>query len=263
VNEPTIGVIGTGDFSGYLIAALRKGGFGGRILLSPYSQVKAHTLAVTHDCTVAADEAGMLADVDWVLLAVRPEQLADALPGVTLRSDQVLVSAVAGVAIAELRAATGKDTAVVRIMPSSYIDAIDDGLIPIFPPSQEVQAVLRRAGKVVTFDTEDQFELAMFGACLAGWMYHVMAEQEAWVIRKGLSHTQARLIVAGNIAGASSYAVARSDMELTRISDGIATHGTFTTAGLDHLLDTRAVKPWLQALDIVKHRLANTRIEFS
>jgi pyrroline-5-carboxylate reductase len=205
----------------------------------------------------------MLADVDWVLLAVRPEQLGDALPRLTLRSDQVLISAVAGLAIAELRLATGEDTAVVRIMPSSYIDAIDDGLIPIFPPSQEVQAVLKLAGKVVTFDTEDQFELAMFGACLAGWMYRFMAEHEAWFIGNGLSHTQARQIVAGNIAGASSYAVARSDVDLTRISDGIATHGTYTKAGLDYLIDTRAITPWLQALDIVKNRLIDTRTEFS
>jgi pyrroline-5-carboxylate reductase len=36
MNSPTIGVVGTGDFSAYLIAALRKGGFDGRILLSPY-----------------------------------------------------------------------------------------------------------------------------------------------------------------------------------------------------------------------------------
>jgi len=251
MNEPTIGVIGTGDFSNYLITALRKGGFGGRIVLSPYSRGKAHTLAVTYGCIVAADDVSMLADADWILLAVRPEQLADALSRVALRPEQVLISAVAGVTIAQLRAVTGKDTSVVRIMPSSYIDTVNEGLIPIFPASEKVKLVLDLAGRVVTFDTEDQFELAMIGACLAGWMYRFVGTLETWFLERGLTPAQARLIVAGNIAGATCYALAREDVPLDLVSDRIATQGTYTKAGLDHLLQCQAALPWIKALDIV------------
>ncbi|MER9927091.1 NAD(P)-binding domain-containing protein [Mesorhizobium sp. M0048] len=109
MDMPTIGVVGTGDFAAYLIAALRKGGYRGRILLSPHSRVKAQTLAATYSCTLAADNSSMLAEADWILLAVRPEQLANALSNLALRSGQVLVSAVAGVTIAELHAAKGHD----------------------------------------------------------------------------------------------------------------------------------------------------------
>ncbi|UVK48387.1 NAD(P)-binding domain-containing protein (plasmid) [Mesorhizobium sp. AR07] len=254
-SMPTIGVIGTGDFSTYLIAALRKGGFGGRILLSPYSRDKAETIAATHNCTVAPDDASMLAEADWILLAVRPEQLANALPRLVLRPKQVLISAVAGVTIAELRATIGEDILVVRIMPSSYIDTISEGLIPIFPASQDIEAVLNSAGKVVTFDTEDQFELAMIGACLAGWMYRFVATLEAWFLDRGLTPAQARLIVAGNIAGSTGYALARQDVSLELVSDLIATQGTYTEAGLDHLLRRQAALPWVEALDIVFARL--------
>lgn len=255
MNMPTIGFIGTGDFSAYLIAALRRGGFGGRILLSPYSRVKAERLATTHDCTVAADNASMLAEADWILLAVRPEQLANALPNLAMRPEQVLISAVAGVTIAELRAATGKDISVVRIMPSSYIDTINDGIIPVFPASHGLEPVLNCAGKVVTFDTEDQFELAMFGACLAGWMYRFVATLEGWFLERGLTPAQARLIVAGNVAGATGYALARQDVALEVVSDGIATEGTYTKVGLEHLAERRAALPWVEAFDILFGKL--------
>ncbi|MER8401090.1 NAD(P)-binding domain-containing protein [Mesorhizobium sp. M1348] len=255
MNTPTIGFIGTGDFSAYLIAALRRGGFGGRILLSPYSRVKAERLATTHDCTVAADDASMLAEADWILLAVRPEQLANALPNLAMRPEQVLISAVAGATIAELQAAIGKDISVVRIMPSSYIDTIDRGLVPIYPASDDVAVVLGTAGRIVTFETEDQFELAMVGACLAGWIYSFIATLESWFLERGLTSAQARLVVAGNIAGATGYALARAEVPLDIVSDGIATEGTFTKLGLDHLAARQAPLPWLEALDIVFRRL--------
>ncbi|RNJ41169.1 hypothetical protein B5V01_26090 [Mesorhizobium erdmanii] len=255
MNRPTIGFIGTGDFSAYLIGALRKGGFGGRILLSPYSRTKAERLAVTHDCTVAADDASMLAEADWIILAVRPEQLTSALPRLALRPGQILISAVAGATISELQAATGKDISVVRIMPSSYIDTIDEGLVPIYPASDDVEEVLGTAGKIVTFESEDQFELAMVGACLAGWTYSFLATLESWFLEHGLTSAQARLVVAGNIAGATGYALARAEVPLDVVSDGIATEGTFTKLGLDHLAARQAPLPWLEALDIVFRRL--------
>ncbi|MES0213353.1 NAD(P)-binding domain-containing protein [Mesorhizobium sp. M0028] len=255
MNMPTIGVVGTGDFAAYLIAALRRGGFRGRILLSPYSRAKAQMLAATYSCILAADNLSMLTEADWILLAVRPEQLANALPNLSFRPGQILVSAVAGVTIAELRAAKGHDLPVVRIMPSSYIQTITEGLVPIYPASCEVEAVLAAAGKVMTFDTEDQFELAMVGACLAGWTYRFTAVLEDWFIQNGLPAAQARLIVAGNIAGATGDALARQDVSLEIISDGIATQGTYTKAGLDHLVKRQAALPWLEALDIVCRRL--------
>lgn len=257
MNQPTIAVIGTGDFSTYLIAGLRKGGFSGRILLSPYSRTKAHALAVAYGCTVAADDASTLADADWVLFAVRPEQVADALPKLSLRPTQVLISAIAGLAIADLRVAVGKDTSVVRIMPSSYIDTVDRGLIPIFPASSQVEAVLSLAGNVMTFDTEDQFEFAMIGACLAGWMYRFVGSLENWFVERGLTPSQARLTVAGNIAGAAGYAVEHPGSSLNQVSDQIATPGTYTKAGLDYLCEQRATLPWISALDLVFQKRFN------
>lgn len=49
--------------------------------------------------------------------------------------------------------------------------------------------------------------------------------------------------------------MARQGASLAEISDGIATEGTFTKAGLDHLLDSDAAAPWLQSLDIVYAKL--------
>jgi len=259
MNDPTIAVIGTGDFSSYFIAALRNGGHRGRILLSPHSRDKAETIARAHGCEVAENDVRLLDDADWVLIAVRPEQLGRALAPLALRSEQLILSAVAGVSIAGLRQHLGDASTIVRVMPSSYVEAMSDGLIPVFPALPEVRQILARAGTVMAFDAEEHFELATAGACLSGWMYRFMGQLEEWFLGKGLSPDQARLLVLGNIAGAAAYSGADPGRGLGEISDDIATEGTYTRAGLDVLLADGAAGPWLKALDLVGTGLASGR----
>ncbi|KUM24023.1 hypothetical protein AU467_31740 [Mesorhizobium loti] len=197
----------------------------------------------------------MLAESDWVLLAVRPEQVPSALPTLALRSGQLLLSAVAGLTVGELRSAIGNDVSIIRIMPSSYIGAIQNSLLPIYPGCAEVEAVLGRAGKLLVFDTEDHIELSMIGACLSGWMYRFVGALEGWFVERGLTRAQARQIVAGNVLGAAGNALARSDISLVTVSDEIATPGTYTKLGLDHLLDKDSFRPWNEALTLVSDRL--------
>lgn len=255
MSTPTIGVLGTGDFAAYFIAALRNGGHTGHVLLSPHSPAKAARLAAEQGCTVAADDTTMLAEADWVLLAVRPEQLPSALSNLALRSGQVLLSAVAGLTVGELRSAIGNDVPIIRIMPSSYIGVLQGGLLPIYPGCAEVEAVLGRAGKVLVFDNENHIELSMIGACLSGWMYHFIGSLETWFIERGLTPDQARQIVAGNILGAAGNALARPDTSLETVSDKIATPGTYTKLGLDYLRDKDSFRPWKEALTMVSDRL--------
>jgi len=256
MKEPTIAVVGTGHFSSYLIAALRNGGHAGRIVLSPLSRKKAEAIARKHECEVARDDADLLAGADWILVAVRPEHLQAALVPLAVRADQVVISAAAGVPTAELRRHLGTGANVVRIMPSSYIATMADGLIPLFPAVDTVERVLGRAGKVLAFESEEHFELATAGACLSGWMYSFMESLEDWFAKKGLPPEQARLLVLGNIAGAAALATAESGRSLGEISDGIATEGTYTKTGLEILLAEGAAKPWLKALDAVFDGLA-------
>lgn len=259
MKNPTLGVLGTGDFAAYFIAALRKGGYSARIVLSPHSPTKASAIAKKYDCEVADDESQLMADVDWILLAVRPEQLPAAMSKLNIGAHQVLISAVAGLTVATLRGAVGNSVRIVRIMPSSYIESINEGLIPTFPKCPEVESVLAMAGRVLIFDEEDQFELAMLGACLSGWMYRFVSSLEDWFWRHGLSQKQAREVVTGNMLGAAGSAQIATDLSLSDISDQIATPGTYTRLGLDHLLENEVSSPWLGALDEVYNRLLTTR----
>lgn len=68
-----LGVIGTGHFAACFIAALRRGGYDGNVLLSPGNALIATALARNHGCVVASSVEEVLAGADVVLLSVRPE----------------------------------------------------------------------------------------------------------------------------------------------------------------------------------------------
>lgn len=259
MNEPVIGVFGTGQFSSYMIAALRNGGHRGRILLSPYSRQKAETLALKHDCSVADSDARLLAEADWLLIAVRPEQLDAVLSGLLVTPRHAIISAVAGISVDAFKKRLGADTDVFRIIPATYIEFMNDGIIPLYPESTVVQAVFAKAGTVVAFETEEKFDLSMAGSCVSAWMYQLMASMEDWFLKHGFTPEQARLVVSQNIAGAAAVARANPARDLRGISDEIATEGTYTKLGLDHLRDTNSSEPWQFALGLVQTKLNRTR----
>lgn len=255
MHEPTIGVIGTGHFASYLIAALRNGGHQGRILLSSHSPDKAAELAVKLRCEIAADHQALSADADWILIAVRPQRFNEALAALVFEPRHTILSAVGGVPLSELRRAAAGADVYVRIMPSSYVEFMTGGLIPIFPSVAAVERVLARAGTVMAMTSEDQFELSTVAACLSGWVYRFADNLTQWFVGKGMSGDQARQLVLGNLAGALALAEANPDLDLQAISDGIATEGTYTKAGLDMLTARHATTPWTDALDEIFEKI--------
>jgi pyrroline-5-carboxylate reductase len=259
MNEPVIGVFGTGHFSSYMIAALRNGGHAGRIILSPYSRQKAEALALKHGCSVAADDTQLLAEADWLLIAVRPEQLDAVLCRLTIAPGHTIISAVAGVPVDEFRRRLGADAPVYRIIPATYIEFMRDGIIPLYPDSPGIKAVFGKAGTVVSFGTDEKFDLTMAGSCVSAWMYRLMASMEDWFLERGFSKEQARLVISHNIAGAAAVAKANPVRDLRDISDEVATEGTYTKLGLDHLRAVNFSEPWQLALGLVQTKLDRAR----
>jgi pyrroline-5-carboxylate reductase len=255
MRNPTIGAIGTGDFAAYFIAALRHGGSENRIILSPHSREKAAKLARDHGCEIAADDKSLVAEADWMLLAVRPAQLDAVAASVAFRPEQIVLSAVAGVPVERLRGALGSVGKIVRIMPSSYIEHMPDGLIPLFPDDAEVSRVLSEAGQVIAFETEEQFDLATVAACMSGWLYELADQLADWFVVNGVPADKARLLATGNIAGAMAQAAAAPDRSLAAISACIATEGTFTKLGLATLRNLGFADPWERAMGDVHAKM--------
>ncbi|MEM6988210.1 MAG: NAD(P)-binding domain-containing protein [Pseudomonadota bacterium] len=253
MTQHTLGVVGTGHFASYTIKALRNGGNTDPILLSPRNARYAAALASEQGCTIAESNQAVIDHADTVLLSVRPQHLDDALRDIHFRPEQTVISALAGVTVAALRA-KGLPDQTVRIMPSSFIEA-GDAVIPLYPALPTVEALFAQAGKVVVFDDEAAFERSVLIACAYAWGYELLDNMANWFAEKGWPEDVARDMVVRHMRGTTTYALAHPEVPLRQILSGIATEGTFTKTGLQHLQNEAAFAPWTDALEHLDHAL--------
>jgi pyrroline-5-carboxylate reductase len=242
-----LGVIGTGQFASYFIAALRRGGYGGKVLLSPRNAGIANTLARKHDCMVVASAEEVLAGADVILLSVRPEHAEVALANLRWERRHTVLSAMAGIRLDELRAMLPEVKGIHLVMPGSYIE-IAPGPIPLYPPAPGLMRLLSCAGNVVALPNEAAFNAAIISVCASTWIYDLAHALAAELERHGLEPDAARALTLGNIAGPASFALGVPETSLLQLSAGVATERTFTKAGLDHLKARHFDAPWREAI---------------
>ena len=195
-----IGVLGTGHFASYTIKALRNGGHQGQIILSPRNQQYAENLRDQQECEIAESNQVVVTSADIVLLSVRPGHLSDVLEGLSFRDDQIILSALAGVSLGQLRAHSVLPQQIVRIMPSSFVEA-GDAVFPMYPPHELIESLFAQAGSVVVFDQEVDFERSVVMACAYGWVYELMGSMTDWFTEQGWSDEVARDMVVRHVAG--------------------------------------------------------------
>lgn len=247
---PSLGVIGSGQFALYFITALRKGGYAGEITLSPRNAEIAARLAREQGCHVAASNQQVLDRSEIVLLSVRPKDAAATVAGLLWQSRHTALSPMAGISLDQHRRLLRGIGAVHLIMPASYIAAVP-GPVPLYPPSEKLSTFLAHAGQVVALETEQAYNACLFAVCFSTWVYDFADALADVFTQMGLSPEAARAITLGNIAGAAGYAQSRADTPLSTISSEIATEGTYTKRGLDHLKSRGFDAPWREALALI------------
>jgi pyrroline-5-carboxylate reductase len=123
----TIGVIGTGNMGSALVRGwsrvLRPGW---RLVVWDKIPSAVERLAGYQGVTIAGSPGELLAESDFVIVVVKPKDAGELLGSVRpwLREDQVLVSAMAGVALEQIREWCGPRPALIRVMPNLGVELV-------------------------------------------------------------------------------------------------------------------------------------------
>jgi len=253
-KQSTLGILGVGHLATYTVTGLRRSGDIRRIILSPRNAVRAQHLASNFDCEIAQSNQAVIDEADLILLAVKPFQLDDLLAGLHFAEDKIVVSAAAGVSLAQLRAKADLPERLALILPVVAAEN-GQGFVPIYPDIPEVKALADSLGMAIAFAEESQFEEAAAMACMNGWMYRFFDVQVNWLTEHGIDNENARQMVLHNTLGATHYALGRPHQSLSELAGEIATDGTYTKLGLDQLEAGGAFTQWSDALDMIKQKL--------
>lgn len=178
---------------------------------------------------------------DVVVLAVKPQVMADALGGIRdALKDQLVISVAAGVTICRLRELCGQTTRVVRAMPNTPA-MVGEGIAALaIGPNVETSAVdcarriFESVGRVVSI--EERLMDAVTGLSGSGPAYvFLMIEAMAdGGVKMGLSRETASLLAAQTVLGAARM-VLETGQHPARLKDQVASPGGTTIAGLHRL----------------------------
>jgi len=182
-----IGIIGVGGIARAIVGGL----CGGveeppEIFLSPRGARTATELSQRYPSVrVCADNQDVLDRSQLVIIAVRPDQYAEALTGLRIGSGCVVVNVMAGVGTAELRQILDTDDALVRAMPQQAVQE-RQSITVTCPSHPDVDALFDYLGGVRPVADEGVFDVFCALTATVSTHFAYLATAVAWAERQGI-----------------------------------------------------------------------------
>jgi pyrroline-5-carboxylate reductase len=202
-----LGFIGVGTITEAVVGGLQHSGVLHAIHLSPRSDETSRRLAAVHDNIFREESNAAVVDKsDLVVLAMRPDQLDGALPGLRFRPDQIVVSFVAAVSCAEIAALVAPAKAVCRVTPLPPVER-GKGPILIYPAIDAVVGLFKGLGEVIV--PADEAEMRAL-ACASGFMSSYFELQNAlasWLVGRDVDKDKASRYVRSMLSALSEVAL--------------------------------------------------------
>ena len=186
-----------------------------------------------------------------VLIAVKPQMMADALPMIACfgQSDTVIVTVAAGTTLASYEAVFGPHARIVRAMPNTPaavgrgITAIVGNPVASGSDLDMAEALLSAVGQVVRLEAEHQMDAvtAVSGSGPA-YVFHLIEALAAAGAAEGLPPALAMQLARATVTGAGELAH-RSPDTAEQLRINVTSPGGTTAAALSVLMDAQTGFP--------------------
>ncbi len=180
-----------------------------------------------------------------ICLGIKPHQLDDILPEVSAhfgQSKPLIMSMLAGIAMADYEAALWDNAAIIRIMPNTPVQVRHgvSGLVANKAATPEhqraVSELMQSVGEVLWLSDEPQMHaLTAVSGSGPAYVFYLMECFVKAAIAKGFSDSDARLLVQHTFLGAAQMA-AQSDDALSTLRERVTSPNGTTQAGLEALM---------------------------
>jgi pyrroline-5-carboxylate reductase len=247
VDAPQIAFIGAGNMASSIIGGLLESGHpAGRISAAdpfPGSLERLRQLGPLHTC---ADNAEAAADAEVIILAVKPQVMAEATDSIAeaVRANAALViSIAAGVTVDSMSSRLGDNAAIVRCMPNTPA-LLGCGASGLFAnpnvsaaQKQQAQAILDAVGVTCWVDSEPALDAvtALSGSGPAYFFLFTEAMIDA-ACELGLSRETASTLAMQTALGAARMAL-ENDVDLVELRRRVTSPGGTTERAVERFED--------------------------
>lgn len=246
LSEQTIFFIGAGSMSEAIVRGLTKLNRINPVQITMTNrgnQDRLHELNMAYGVSYSLDEdqrKQAISTADIIVLAMKPKDAADAIRmySTSLRTNQLLISVIAGLSIPSIEKLTGISLPIVRCMPntSSTIGLGATGISFSSDVSAEQRQLARDIFEStgIVCEVEETALDIVTGVSGSGpaYIYYVMEAMIAGGILGGLNATTARLLTVQTVLGAANM-VLQTEENPADLRKKVTSPGGTTQAALD------------------------------
>jgi pyrroline-5-carboxylate reductase len=258
-TQPTYGILGVGAIASAIVTGLCEGvAEPPPVVLSPRNAERAAGLAARlPSVRVATDNQAVVDAGDVVVVCLLPADAAEVLAGLRFRADHAVVSAVAGLPVADLADLVAPAHDVARSIPLPAV-AARQGVTPVHPATPAVTGLFDRLGRSLVVDDETAYESVAAASATVAAYFRYLGTIAGWLAGRGIPEGEARRYVA------STFAALSGELDPPEADFAALARAHITPGGLNEQfardLDAAGVYDQVRAgLDAVLARLAPRR----
>ena len=239
-----VAVLGAGKMGGILLKALlEKGLLAAKATTATVQhEERASTLSKQLGIAVGTDNRGAVKDADIVLLAVKPQVVAEVIeqirPAITPK--QLVISVAASVHTGQIEAALRAEAPVVRAMPNTPC-AVGRGMTGLckgkFATAEHLQlasALFNVVGRTVVVDEKHMDAVTALSASGPAYIYIILESLAEAGVKVGLPRDVATLLAAQTTLGAATVVLETGDHPAL-LKDAVTTPAGCTIDGIMEL----------------------------
>jgi len=264
MKTKNIGFIGGGNMATSLIKGLIASGHSEQqIWVADSNQEKLSSLATSLHVNTSANNDVLITEVDVIVLAVKPQAIAQVIADSKVvfdKSDVLIVSIAAGITQSSLSTWLGSSKAIVRCMPNtpSLVQTGATGIHANANVSDEqrdlAENIMRSVGISVWVEEEIEIDAvtAVSGSGPA-YFFLLMEAMEASAIELGLTKKTARLLIEQTALGAAKMAL-EADESPSELRQKVTSPGGTTEQAINTFKDNGFIELVNKALKAANDR---------
>lgn len=206
-----LGFIGSGKIASSVITGICSSKISfKKILISPRNRSIAQRLKRQFKkVSIAKNNQEIVNSCNWVFLAVTPKVGKKIIPNLKFRSNQIVISFIATINLAQLKKAIGKKVKIIRAIPLPPI-SIRKGPVPICPPDKQVKSFFNKLGTTVEIKNEKSSKNFWVTSGMMAPFYELLKVLTDWLVKRGVKRNEAQKYITSLFAALSIDSVNNS-----------------------------------------------------
>lgn len=247
-----IGVIGTGFMAAQVVRTVA--GDGHEICVSPRTRARAKGLAAEFDSVTIADNQAVLDQSDVILVGLLAEVAQQLLPGLRFRAEHKVISLMAGLRQADLKALVAPVRDVAIAIPFPFV-AQGGAPLLVYPETDVVRALLGGHCALICPDDEAVFNSYLAAQAVLSPVLKLLQQSTDWLAGHGADSDDAGRFLQSLVAGALTARPAGETGIFTAMLDELNTPGGLNAELREHMVDAGMIRALRQGLDQLDARL--------